>query len=70
MNSESKDAGAQGMGAKAAWGLLGAAVILAGASIGWNILSSAEAEQPVIAAPGAPPSIGELREAAEAAPGD
>lgn len=58
------------MGAKAAWGLLGLAVILATASIGWNILSAPDAAQPMVSQEEAPPSVGELRAAAEAAPDD
>jgi cytochrome c-type biogenesis protein CcmH len=53
------------------WGLLAAALVLAAASIGYNIYegSSAGAPQPAIAGDGAP-DIATLRARAEAAPGD
>ncbi len=54
-------------GAKAAWGLLGAAAIIAAGSIGYNALSSPETDTAAVAGTDAPPSIAELRKAAEAA---
>ena len=70
MNSKSEKTAPQTSGGKAAWALLGAAVLVAGASIGWNILSPPDTLAAPEAAPGAPPSIAELRAAAEAAPQD
>ncbi|MEL6738208.1 MAG: tetratricopeptide repeat protein, partial [Pseudomonadota bacterium] len=70
MNSESENKPETRGGAKAAWVLLAVAAILASASIGYNILSSAEAPPDVEAGPDAPPSIETLRAAAEGAEGD
>ncbi len=54
-------------GAKAAWALLGVAAIVAAGSIGYNVLSTPSSETVVMAGADAPPSIAELRKAAEAA---
>lgn len=54
-------------GGKAAWLLLGAAVILAAGSIGYNVMSSPDDAAAAVAEGDAPPSIAELRKAAEAA---
>ena len=65
MNSETKSEGQKASGAKAAWFLLGGAAIIAVASIGYNVMSAPDAPEAVVASGDAPPSIAELREAAE-----
>ena len=62
---------AQAQGAsKAGWILLGAALLLAAGSIGYNVYQGAGGGDASAAADGAPPSIADLRAAAEAASGD
>ncbi len=70
MTTQTSDKAPAGTGAKAAWVLLAAALILAAGSIGYNIWSSSGGDDaPVIAEEGAP-SIAELRELAEASTDD
>jgi cytochrome c-type biogenesis protein CcmH len=61
---------AAGRSAKAGWVLLGAALLLAAGSIGYNISRSAGRDAPDPGMAGAPPGIEELRAAAEASRND
>jgi cytochrome c-type biogenesis protein CcmH len=55
---------------KAGWMLLGAAMLLAAGSIGYNVYQGSGRDAPVSEAAGAPPSIADLRAAAEASKDD
>lgn len=65
MNSENENKPQSSSSAKAAWFVLGGAAILAAASIGYNVMSTPDAPETVAATEETPPSIEELREAAE-----
>ena len=65
MNSENENKPQSSSSAKAAWFVLGGAAILAAASIGYNVMSTPDEPEAVVASGEAPPSIEELREAAE-----
>jgi cytochrome c-type biogenesis protein CcmH len=67
---ETKEQGATGGSSKAGWILLGAALLLAAGSIGYNVYEGAGTGAAPAAAGAGEPSIAELRAAAEAAPGD
>ncbi|MGB3471343.1 MAG: cytochrome C biogenesis protein CycH [Erythrobacter sp.] len=72
-NGSAEAGGAAGKasgGAKAAWLLLGAAVILAAGSIGYNVMGGPGDDPAASPGEALPPSIAELREAAEAAGDD
>ncbi|MEO1489205.1 MAG: tetratricopeptide repeat protein, partial [Pseudomonadota bacterium] len=70
MDSQVDNASQKGSGAKAAWLLLGIAVILAAGSIGYNIWSSQTSDETIAQTDDAPPSIADLRELAEASDTD
>jgi cytochrome c-type biogenesis protein CcmH len=57
-------------GSKAGWVLLGGAVLLGIASIGYNLYSGSEGDEPLVATADGAPSIAELREAAEGSSDD
>ncbi|MEO1730379.1 MAG: tetratricopeptide repeat protein [Pseudomonadota bacterium] len=70
MNSDSENTTEKRPGAKAAWVLLGGAACLAAASIGYSVMSAPDAPKVAEQAPDAPPTIAELREAAQSGSGD
>ena len=69
MNSKSENTTEKRSGAKAAWVLLGGAACLAAASIGYSLMSAPDSPTVAAQSPDTPPTIDELRAAAQGGSG-